>query len=131
MSERLTVVLNGESQLEYDRAKTLADDQRAYLDRMDTKMDQGIVLAGTALPAPDALQRAQFVALQLVQAVQSGDETMAAATCTYLAVRIPELKQVRGVIKDGESSLDLVFDRDYAPELKLNFVTPEALRGRS
>ncbi len=129
MSERLTVVLNGESQLEYDRAKDLADDQRGYLDRMDAKMDAGIELAGRTLPSPDALQRAQFVALQLLQAVQSGDEGMAAATCTYLAVRIPELKQVRGVVKEGESSLDLVFDQDYAPELKLNFVTPEALRG--
>ena len=64
------------------------------------------------------------MALQLVQAVKAENETMAAATCSYLAVRIPELKQVRITDKDDTHTLDLVFDRDYAPEMKLNFVSP-------
>ena len=127
-SSRLTVVLDGESQLEYHRGKTLADDQHGYLERMDARMDQGIQLGGVAIPAPDPLQRARFVAEQLMQAVQAGTEEVAAATCTWLAVRVPELKQVRAMRKDGGLAIDLVFDRDYAPELKLNFVRPDAFQ---
>ncbi len=125
---RLTVVLNGESQLEYDRGKILPDDQRAYLDRMDARMDDGIRLGGSDITRPDGLQRAQFVAEQLMQAVQDGNEALAAATCAYLAQRIPDLRQVRGVQKDDGTAVDLVFDRDFAPELKLNFVKPEFLQ---
>lgn len=125
---RLTVVLDGESQLEYDRAATLAEDQFRYLERMDERMDQGIELDGGTLNAPDPLQRARFVAQQLMQAVQAGNEGLAAATCTWLAVRVPELRQVRAVRRDDGLAIDLVFDRDYAPELKLNFVRPDAFR---
>lgn len=125
---RLTVVLDGESQLEYDRAATLAEDQFRYLERMDERMDQGIELDGGTLGAPDPLQRARFVAQQLMQAVQEGNEGLAAATCTWLAVRVPELRQVRAVRRDDGLAIDLVFDRDYAPELKLNFVRPDTFQ---
>lgn len=125
MKQQLTVVLNGASQLEYDRNKVLPDDLKAYLQRMDAQMDQGIQLDGQYLAMPDGLQRARFVAEQLLHAVQTDNEAMAAATCSYLAVRIPDLKQVRAEVKDGKSSVDLVFDRDYAPEQTLTFVKPE------
>ncbi len=127
MSQRLTVVLNGASQLEYDRSKDLSQDLLQYLTRMDKQMDQGIQLDGQYIAMPDGLQRARFVALQLLQAVQGENESMAAATCSYLAVRIPELKQVRAEVKEGHTSLDLVFDREYVPEQPLSFIKPEKL----
>mgnify|MGYP000452885073 CR=1 FL=1 len=55
MALRLTAVINGKSQLEYDRDKVLPKDQHAYLDRMDAKMDGGIQLNGEAIADP-ALQ---------------------------------------------------------------------------
>lgn len=126
-AKHLTVVLNGESQLEFDRGKELPEAQYAALERMDARMDQGILLDSRPIERPDALQRARFVAGQLLQAVQDGSEAMAAATCTWLAVRIPELQQVRGVEREDGLAVDLVFDRGYAPEVKLNFVRPERL----
>ena len=124
MALRLTAVINGESQLEYDRDKVLPSDQYAYLDGMDAKMDRGIQLSGQAIADPDALQRAQFVALQLVQAIEAGNEGMAAATCAYLAIRVPDLRQVKVDDKGNQRTLDLVFDRPHAPEVKLNFIRP-------
>jgi hypothetical protein len=125
MTETLVVVLDGVSQLEYMRATPLAEPQRQYLDRLDARMDGGIGLAGRHIAAPNPLQRAQFIALQLLQAVQDGNEEIAAASCAYLANRIPDLKQVRATTRGGLLSFDLVFDRAYAKEVKVEFMNPQ------
>ncbi len=127
MSDKLVVVLDGVSQLEYDRATELAPAQLQYLQRLDQKMDAGIEVAGLHIQHPDGLQRAQFIALQLLQAVQDGNEAQAAVTCAYLANRIPELKQVRAVTRAGLLSFDLVFDKAYSKEMKVEFMRPPAL----
>lgn len=124
MSEKMVVVIDGQSQLEYDRAKPLPEPQRSALDRMDAKMDQGIELPSGWLDAPNPLQRAQFVALQLVQAIAEGNEPMAAATCAYLAVRVPELQQVRAEHRVTGLHLDLIFDRPFMNEMKVEFFDP-------
>lgn len=125
MSDTLVVVLDGVSQLEYLRATPLQAAQRQYLDRLDARMDGGVELGGRSVEEPNALQRAQFIALQLLQAVQDGNEAVAAASCAYLANRIPDLKQVRATTRGGLLSFDLVFDRAYAKEIKVEFVKPQ------
>lgn len=124
MMEPLAVVLDGVSQLEYARTTPLGPTQGEYLDRLDRHMDAGIEIGGQHIEQPNLLQRAQFIALQLLQAVQAGNEPVAAATCTYLANRIPELKQVRAFTHGGLLSFDLVFDKAYAKEVKVEFVRP-------
>lgn len=125
MSDTLVVALDGVSQLEYVRATPLQDAQRQYLDRLDTRMDGGIELGGRRIETPDPLQRAQFIALQLLQAVQDGNEAVAAASCAYLANRIPDLKQIRATTRGGLLAFDLVFDRAYAKEVKVEFMKPQ------
>lgn len=124
MSQILYVIVNGASQLEYDRSKGLPNDQMQALEQMDKKMDAGIPHNGNMIANPDPLQRAQFVATQLVQAVVAGNEAMAAATCTYLAQRVPELQQV--VARETEQGLhfDLVFDKPFMNETKIEFMKP-------
>lgn len=124
MSNILTIVINGESQLEYDRSKPLAGHQREFLDKMDLSMDAGIVLGDVEIASPSVLQRAQFVALQLVGAIHASDEQRAAAMLAYLANRIPEMKQVRATRKGQDVGFDFVFDKDYVPEAKIHFVKP-------
>ncbi len=124
MSERLTFVLNGESMLEYDRGKVLPNDQIAYLDRLDEKMNAGIQLDGAFVEQPNQLQRAQFMALQLLIAVRADQDAQAAAACAYLARRVPDLHQVRASDGDEGTTLDLVFDRAYSPETKIEFFKP-------
>ena len=57
MSNIMAVLLNGVAQLEYDRDKLLPDHQAAYLDKMDTRMDAGILIGNETIKNPDQDQR--------------------------------------------------------------------------
>lgn len=117
----LTILVNGEPQLEYHRGKPLPDSQRVYLDRMDEQMSGGVQLGGVQVTAPDALQRAQFVAIQLIEALRSGHDALVAAGCAYLASRLPDLTQVRARLVEGGFSTELVFNQPYVKEVAVNF----------
>lgn len=122
---KLTVVVNGEAVVEYDRGVTLPPRQRDYLDAMDRRMAAGIRLGDERVATPDQLQRAQFVALQLWRALEENDDAPIAASCAWLASRIPELRQVK-IEAGGEGAhIDLVFDRDYVKEVRVDFVMPD------
>jgi hypothetical protein len=123
VSDQLVILLNGESQLQYDRSKPLADHQRHFLDKMDSEMQQGIMINGQFFDHPQLPQRAQFVALNLIQAVQNNEEQKAAAMCAYLAVFLPDLKQVKAEQNADGVFIDLVFDQDYVREIKVQ-LTP-------
>ena len=121
MSNIMAVLLNGIAQLEYDRERLLPDHQAAYLDKMDEKMKDGILLGEETVSNPDLNQRTQFAAGNLVHALKTGDESMAAAMCSYLAIRLPELKQV--LIEDhGEQvSIEFIFDQEYRKQVAVDF----------
>ncbi len=121
MPERLVIVINGTPVLEYDRAKPLAAGQEKYLEELDAKLRQGLQLNGQAVNHPDALQRAQFVALQLLDALHKNNESTAAAACAYLATRRPELRQLRADESQGAWTIDLVQDRPYIPGTPIRF----------
>ena len=122
MSNIMAVLLDGIAQLEYDRDRPLPVHQAAYLDKMDARMDEGILVGEETIESPELNQRAQFVAGNLVHAFNTGDEQLAAAMCSWLATRLPDLKQVR--IRsgdDGEVAIELVFDEDYRRQVAVNF----------
>jgi len=121
-SRVLTVLIDNQSQLTFDRSRTLQDKQLVYLDRMDAQMDDGLQLEDTRIEQPDALQRAQFVAVHLIEALQQGNEALVAASCAYLAQRLPDLKQVKALLVEGGFSVELVFDESYARETVVEFV---------
>lgn len=122
MSNLMAVLLNGIAQIEYDRNKPLPDYQGAYLDKMDRRMDeQGIDIDGLTVQAPDLGQKAQFIAANLVHAIKSDNEAQAAAMTTWLAVRMPDLKQVK-VREDGdEFAIELDFEQDYVKQHPVHF----------
>lgn len=121
MSNMLAVLLNDIAQLEYDRDKPLPPHQAAYLDKMDTKMDAGIMIGDVTIQNPDINQRAQFIAANLLGAMKSNDEEMTAALCTWLANRLPDLKQVKIDEDDGRVSINLVFDEEYGKQAAVTF----------
>jgi hypothetical protein len=121
MSNMMAVFLNGIAQLEYDRNKLMADHQAAYLDKMDAKMDAGIFLDGETITNPDQNQRTRFAAANLASALKNNDESIAAAMCSYMAIRMPELKQVKIEDDDGEISIELIFDEDYRKQVAVDF----------
>jgi len=121
MENMMAVFLNGIAQLEYDRTTLLPDHQAAYLDKMDTMMDTGILVDGKMVANPDQNQRTQFAAANLASALKTEDESMAAAMCSYLAIRLPELKQVKIEDNDGEVSIELIFDEEYRKQVAVEF----------
>lgn len=121
MSSMLAVLLNGIAQLEYHRNRQLPVHQAAYLDKMDVKMDAGIMIGDTVIADPDVNQRAQFVAGNLLNAIKSDDEDMSAALCTWLANRLPDLKQVRFTEDGDRVTIDLVFDEEYRKQAAVAF----------
>ena len=114
MSEKLYVELNGAQVIEYDRNVRLPGHQRQFLDKMDADMSEGIELAGQAISEPDPVQRAQFVAIQLMTALQDNEEGLIAATCAYLANRYPEMRRVVASEQGDNVSLELVFNAQQA-----------------
>lgn len=124
MSNLMAVLLNGIAQIEYDRRKPLPDHQAAYLEQMDRRMDEGIEADGSVIEEPDRLQRAQFVAGNLAHAIKTGNEELAAAMTTYLAVRLADLKQVK-IREEGEGfAIELVFDEEYVRQFPVQFGRP-------
>ena len=102
--KKLVAVLHGESQVEYDRTQQLPDHQLKYLDIMDAKMDEGIPHGAGHIFAPDTQQKAQFVANQLINAIKTENEQLAAATLAYLALRLPDLQRLKRNASGCQSS---------------------------
>jgi len=121
MSNMMAVFLDGIAQLEYNRDQLLPDHQAAYLDKMDSKMNEGIVVGSEKVENPDLNQRAQFAAANLLHALNTDDESMAAAMCSYLAIRLPDLKQVRFEAQDGEVTIELIYDEEYRKQVAVDF----------
>ena len=121
MNNVMAVFLNGIAQLEYDRDRLLPDHQAAYLDKMDAKMDAGILVGNETVTEPDQNQRTQFAAANLAHALQAQDEAVAAAMCSYLAIRLPDLKQGKIEDEDGEISIEFIFDEPYRKQVAVDF----------
>jgi len=120
----MQVIVNGQSQIEYDRQKSLPEKQLEYLEKMDREMDSGFELAGEKVEAPDLLQRAQFVAGYLAQALFGENDQMIAASCSWIATRLPDLKQVKIIEEDNQISIDLVFDEERVNQVKVDLAMP-------
>ena len=124
MDNNLAVVVNGELIVQYDRAKPLPGQQRAYLDRLDERMDRGFELNDTRIDAPDVGQRAQLITLHLIDALKKNEDSLISALCAWLANRLPDLKQVKVDGEGAEVSIDLVFDKAYVKAAPLKFMPP-------
>ena len=119
----MIVLLNGEALFEYDRTKPLAENQRQYLDRMDQQMDEGITLGTEKIVKPDQQQRAQFVAFTLLSAIEQDNDAVIAAMNSYLAVRYPDLKQIKADTDKNNRKVmfDLIFDEEHKNQVKVSF----------
>jgi len=126
MSHLLTVLINGVAKIEYRRDMALTPVQKEFLHRMDKGMDaDGIQIGEQQISQPDPTQRAQFVALQLVQALSDDNEPRIAANCAYLAVRMPELQQIKAeTYASGAIGIELVFTETHSNQVKVSFSTP-------
>lgn len=125
MENVMAVVIDGAVKVNYDRNKPLPGLQRRFLDKMDQDMDDGIVLGNETVATPDQLQRALYVANHLINAMFDDNDALIAASCAYLANRLPDLKQVKVTSTDGDTVIDLVFDEPHRQESSIEFVKPQ------
>ncbi|MDA3869390.1 MAG: hypothetical protein PF589_05480, partial [Gammaproteobacteria bacterium] len=113
MSNMMAVLINGIAQIEFDRDKPLSDYQLTYLDEMDRKMEEGIDIDGEAVSSPELHQKIQFVTANMISAIKADNEEMTSALCSYLATRMPDLKQIKITEENEGMSVDMVFDQEY------------------
>lgn len=128
MSSIFAVVINNVPELEYDRSKSLTEKQEHFLDMMDKELAKQIVIGEEVIERPDLHQRAQFVAINLVNALKSGDDGLAAAMCSYLALRVPDLKKLNVEDQGGQVVIDLVFDEDYVKQVNVEFTPRQSTK---
>jgi len=129
MSNILTVMIENQSVIEYDRDIPLPAKQQEYLDKMDARMDGGFAMGEDWVAQPDPIQRAEFVSATLFQALKDNNEGLISASTAYLANRFPELKQVKSsAVGDGENSIRLVFDEEAGDQVAVAF---DGANGRS
>lgn len=121
MSNIFAVIINGTPELEYDRSKKLSERQHQFLEKMDQELNTQIVIGDKVTQNPGVEEKAQFVAINLVEALKASNDSVASAMCSYLAIRIPHLKQLKVNEDNGQLLIDLVFDEDYTRQVNVEF----------
>ena len=126
----LVVQVNGTPMLEYDREKVLSGAQKESLKLIEEKLNQGFNLGEQQISHPKLEQKIEFVTANLISALLNDDEVLAAASCAYVAIALPELKQIKALENNGEISIELIFDRIYQTEEQLNFTPLEKIKSK-
>ena len=107
----LAVIVNGEETLLYDRSVELPAKQKDYLQMLDQRLDKGIEYQGEFINTPDAVERARFVASELIDALYDDKAAISSACCAWLATRLPDLRQVKSRYVEENLKIELVFDK--------------------
>jgi len=106
--KKLTIFANDQIVYEYDREITFEDRQMAFLDKMDSDMERGIKIKGKLITSPDSKQRATFVAMNLIRALQQDNDAAISVSCAYLVNRHPALVEVHANDHGSGVKIELV-----------------------
>jgi hypothetical protein len=105
---KLAVFINNEIVFEFNRDLTFSDQQLAFLDKMDSDMNMGIKMHGELLTNPDSQQRATFVAMNLIKALQQDNEAVKSSSCAYLVSRMPALVELHANDHGNTVKIELI-----------------------
>lgn len=111
--KQLTIFINNEPVFEFDRELSFADEQLAFLDKMDSDMDKGIKVYSELLPNPDSQQRASFVVMNLIKSLQQENDAVIMASCVYLINRFPLLIEVHANNDDKTVKIELIEEESH------------------
>jgi hypothetical protein len=106
--KKLTVFVNGQVACECEREQDLDPEQLKYLDKMDSDMDRGVKIQGELIAEPNDQQRAVFVAMNLIKALQHDNNAARRVSCAYLVKRLPDLVEVRASDQENTIRIELV-----------------------
>ncbi len=115
--DKVAVLIDGGLELYWDRTVVMAPAQREAVSRLEKKLREGFDVDGVRYDRPDSLKRAQLAASLIPQALQRGDDSLAATALALTCTSLPDLKQVQYRRRQGGSwDIAFVSDRCYAPE---------------
>ena len=104
----LSVYVNDQLAFEYDRSTELDDKQLEFLERMDRDMDRGFRISGEMIAEPDSQQKANFVAMNLLKALQQEDNAKIRVSCAYLSSRLPYVVEVHARDQGGRVNIEFI-----------------------
>lgn len=110
--KKLTVFVNNESVFEYDSEITFDENQLAFLDKMDSDMENGIKIRGQLVTSPDSQQRLTFVAMNLIKGLQQDNQAVISSSCAYMINRHPELTEVHANDQDSSVNIELIYEQE-------------------
>ncbi len=115
--DKVAVLIDGDLELYWDRTVTMTPAQREAVARLEKKFLEGFDVDGVRYDRPDSLKRAQLAASLIPQALQRGDDSLAATALALACTSLPDLKQIQYRRRQDESwDIAFVSDRVYAPD---------------
>ena len=105
------IFINDQLAFECDRSIELDDAQLEFLDKMDQDMDRGIKVYGELIRNPDIKQKATFVAMNLLKALQQQDDGKISVSCAYVNQRLPHVIEVHA--RDQDNRIDIEFVEEH------------------
>ena len=112
MSTKLCVEINGKDIFQYEKSARLPGKQRQILDNIDRSLDHGIEINGNTINEPDKIQRAQYVAMNLLYALEANNERVISSSCGYLVTRLPNLSLIKVMENENEVTMNQVFNNE-------------------
>lgn len=109
LQNSLGIYVNGRRELDLCRSGGVPGRRRQFLEQMDRDMDKGITMHGQTIASPDTGQRARYVTMQLLRALDRGNRGLADTLGTWLASRLPQLKAVHAEDTDGTVTVEFDF----------------------
>ena len=115
--EKVAVLIDGTLELYWDRTVTMTPTQHEAVARLEEKLQEGFDVDGVRYNRPDSLKRAQLAASLIPQALQRGDDSLAATALALTCTSLPDLKQIQYRRRQDDSwDIAFVSDRCYAPD---------------
>ena len=71
-------------------------------------MERGIKIRGELITQPDSQQRATFVVMNLIKALQQDNDAVVVASCAYLVNRDPALVEVHANDSNNSINIELI-----------------------
>jgi len=101
-------IINDQFVYEFDREMYLEPEQLTFLEKMDTDMDRGVKIQGELIVESDNRQRAVFISMNLIKALQQDNDAAKFVSCAYLVKRMPSLVEVRASDQENTINIELI-----------------------
>ena len=125
--DKVAVLIDGSLELYWDRTVNMNLAQREAVSRLEARLREGFDVDGVRYEHPDLLERAQFAASLIPQALRRDDASLAATALALACASLPDLKQIQYRRRQDDGwDIAFVSDRHYAPDERPIQLMPRA-----